>query len=88
MCFFQEFVVDFLFVFCKENVNRFIKYIGYGNVVGFLVLRGFMGNVQFQSSGDYFLDDEDFEIEEYVMDKLYIDLMIGEENFIGIFCLQ
>lgn len=88
MCFPQELVADFLFVLCKENVNRLIKYTGYGNAAGLLASRGLMGNVPPQSSGEYSSDDEDSETEEYAMDKSHIDPMIGEENLTGISCLQ
>lgn len=30
----KELVADFLFVLCKENVGRLIKYTGYGNAAG------------------------------------------------------
>lgn len=81
-------MADFLFVLCKENVNRLIKYTGYGNAAGLLASRGLMGNVQPQSSGDYSSDDEDSETEEYAMDKSQIDPMIGEENLTENSCLQ
>lgn len=73
----KELVADFLFVLCKENVNRLIKYTGYGNAAGLLASRGLMGGVQAQSSGDYSSDDDDSETEEYAMDKAQIDPMIG-----------
>lgn len=76
---FQELVADFLFVLCKENVNRLIKYTGYGNAAGLLASRGLMGGGQSQGNGgDYSSDDEDSETEEYAMDKSQIDPMIGE----------
>lgn len=31
-----------IFILCKENVNRFIKYTGFGNAAGFLANRGLM----------------------------------------------
>lgn len=80
--FHQELVADFLFVLCKENVNRLIKYTGYGNAAGLLASRGLMG-VQPQSIGDYSSDDDDSETEEYSMDKAQIDPMIGEFLYEG-----
>lgn len=82
----QELVADFLFVLCKENVNRLIKYTGYGNAAGLLASRGLMGSVQPQSNGDYSSDDEDSETEEYAMDKSHIDPMIGESSIIESSC--
>lgn len=77
--FYQELVADFLFVLCKENVNRLIKYTGYGNAAGLLASRGLMGAAQSQGNGgNYSSDDEDSETEEYAMDKSEIDPMIGE----------
>ena len=76
-------MADFLFVLCKENVNRLIKYTGYGNAAGLLASRGLMGGVQAQSSGDYSSDDDDSETEEYAMDKAQIDPMIGEFLYEG-----
>lgn len=75
-------MADFLFVLCKENVNRLIKYTGYGNAAGLLASRGLMG-VQPQSIGDYSSDDDDSETEEYSMDKAQIDPMIGEFLYEG-----
>ena len=75
----QELVADFLFVLCKENVNRLIKYTGYGNAAGLLASRGLMGGLQPQGNGgDFSSDEEDSETEEYAMDKSQIDPMIGE----------
>ena len=75
-------MADFLFVLCKENVNRLIKYTGYGNAAGLLASRGLMGSFQPQANGDYSSDDEDSETEEYAMDKSQIDPIIGEQRFI------
>ena len=77
--FFQELVADFLFVLCKENVDRLIKYTGYGNAAGLLASRGLMGGGQSQGNGgNYSSDDDDSETEEYAMDKAQIDPMIGK----------
>lgn len=72
----KELAADFLFVLCKENVNRLIKYTGYGNAAGLLASRGLMGGGQ--GNGDnYSSDDEDSDTEEYAIDKSQIDPMIG-----------
>ena len=79
--YYQELVADFLFVLCKENINRLIKYTGYGNAAGLLASRGLMGGGQPQGNGgDYSSDDEDSETEEYAMDKSQIDPMIGKHS--------
>jgi len=60
----KELVADFLFVLCKENVSRLIKYTGYGNAAGLLANRGLMlggmGN-----TGDYSSESEESDTEEY-----------------------
>ena len=35
---------EFLFVICKEDSNRLIKYTGYGNAAGLLLTHGLLGN--------------------------------------------
>jgi hypothetical protein len=54
---------DFLFVLCKENVGRFVKYTGYGNAAGLLAQRGML--CRSQDAGDYSSESEDSETEEY-----------------------
>ncbi|XP_068725216.1 synembryn-A-like [Montipora capricornis] len=73
----KELVADFVFVLCKENVNRLVKYTGYGNAAGLLASRGLMGASQLQGNGTYYSSDDDSETEEYAMDKAQIDPMIG-----------
>ena len=58
-------VAEFLFILCKENVGRLIKYTGYGNAAGLLAHRGLMmghpdGHVSAFSS-----DSENSDTEEY-----------------------
>ena len=64
----KELVADFLFVLCKENVSRLIKYTGYGNAAGLLANKGLMlggrGN-----SGDYSSESEESDTEEYMQYK-------------------
>lgn len=59
----KELAADFLFVLCKENVSRMVKYTGYGNCAGLLANRGLM--LGGQGQGDYSSDSEDSETEEY-----------------------
>lgn len=59
-------VAEFLFILCKENVRRLIKYTGYGNAAGLLAHRGLMMNpLANPTSGAYSSDSEDSETEEY-----------------------
>jgi len=59
-------VAEFLFVLCKENVRRLIKYTGYGNAAGLLAHRGLMMNSPLnRTAGGYSSDSEDSETEEY-----------------------
>lgn len=61
----KELTADFLFVLCKESVNRMIKYTGYGNCAGLLANRGLMLGGQSQGQGDYSSDSEESDTEEY-----------------------
>merc|ERR1712071_423129 len=55
-------VAEFLFVLCKENVRRLIKYTGYGNAAGLLAHRGLMMGSPPDSTSAY---SQDSETEEY-----------------------
>ncbi|XP_034717023.1 synembryn-A isoform X2 [Etheostoma cragini] len=58
---------DLIFVLCKENVSRFIKYTGYGNAAGLLATRGLLGGQGsriFTSDAQY-SSDSDSDTEEY-----------------------
>lgn len=48
---------DFLFVLCKENSQRLIRYAGYGNSAGFLASRGLMIPGMSNADGDYSSDE-------------------------------
>lgn len=39
----RDLVAELLFVLCKCNVSRMIKYTGYGNAAGLLARRGLLG---------------------------------------------
>lgn len=67
----KQLVADWLFVLCKENVGRLIKYTGYGNAAGLLANRGLMlGSRSGAASRDaYSSESEDSETEEYAMLK-------------------
>jgi Guanine nucleotide exchange factor synembryn len=64
----KELVADFLFVLCKENVGRLIKYTGYGNAAGLLANRGLMCG-RIGNAPEYSSDSEDSDTEEYLKFK-------------------
>ncbi|XP_035221849.1 synembryn-A-like isoform X2 [Stegodyphus dumicola] len=72
----KELVADFLFVLCKENVGRLIKYTGYGNAAGLLANRGLMlgGKV---NNTVYSSESEDSDTEEYLRFKDKINPVLG-----------
>lgn len=58
---------DFLFVLCKENTVRLIKYTGYGNSAGFLASRGMMvPGIPYAVDGEYSTDEDSGEEDEDV----------------------
>ena len=68
---------DFLFVLCKENTNRLIRYAGYGNSAGFLASRGLMiPGIQASAVGDYSTDEES----DSEFDHGDVDVVTGEGN--------
>lgn len=54
---------DFIFVLCKENVDRLVKYTGYGNAAGLLASRGLLAGGR--GSTAYSDSDSDSDTEEY-----------------------
>ncbi|GAB0098121.1 Synembryn [Sergentomyia squamirostris] len=60
----RDLVAEFLFVMCKENVGRMIKYTGYGNAAGMFANRGLLGGHGAPAEG-YSSDSEDSDTEEY-----------------------
>ncbi|XP_051523374.1 synembryn-A-like [Myxocyprinus asiaticus] len=69
-----------LFVLCKENVRRFVKYAGYGNAAGLLATRGLMGGQRSQntSSGTQYSTDSDSDTEEYRQIKNQVNPVTGQ----------
>ncbi|XP_053269193.1 synembryn-A [Pleuronectes platessa] len=70
---------DLLFVLCKENVRRFVKYTGYGNAAGLLATRGLLcgqGRRMSSSAGRY-SSDSDSDTEEYRQVKDRINPVTG-----------
>lgn len=39
----KSLAAEFMFILCKENTDRFIKYTGYGNAAGLLAEKGLLG---------------------------------------------
>lgn len=77
----RNLVESLLFVLCKENVIRMVKYTGYGNAAGFLAKRGALlgggGNSDLSSMAQYSSDSEDSDTEEYKKLKPQINIMTG-----------
>ncbi|XP_068610590.1 synembryn-A [Brachionichthys hirsutus] len=70
---------DLIFVLCKENVSRFVKYTGYGNAAGLLATRGLLGGQgsgASRSEGQY-SSDSDSDTEEYRQVKDRINPVTG-----------
>lgn len=70
---------DLIFVLCKENVRRFVKYTGYGNAAGLLATRGLLGGQCTPSSSvtAQFSSDSDSDTEEYRQLKDRINPVTG-----------
>ncbi|KAL6474946.1 hypothetical protein MHYP_G00159860 [Metynnis hypsauchen] len=71
---------DLLFVLCKENVSRFVKYTGYGNAAGLLATRGLLGGQRSKgspSSGTQYSSDSDSDTDEYRQVKGRINPVTG-----------
>ncbi|XP_072549140.1 chaperone Ric-8A [Salminus brasiliensis] len=67
---------ELLFVLCKENVGRFVKYTGYGNAAGLLAARGLLSG-RGPSSQPQYSSDSDSDTEEYRQAKDKINLVTG-----------
>uniref|UniRef100_H2MS96 Synembryn n=1 Tax=Oryzias latipes TaxID=8090 RepID=H2MS96_ORYLA len=76
----KDCAAELLFVLCKENVGRFVKYTGYGNAAGLLAARGLLngrrnsGDSQFASR---YSSDSDSDTEEYKEARAKINLVTG-----------
>ncbi|XP_020779997.2 synembryn-A [Boleophthalmus pectinirostris] len=68
---------DLIFVLCKENVRRFVKYTGYGNAAGLLATRGLLGGQNIQSISVQYSSDSDSDTEEYRQQKDRINPVTG-----------
>ncbi|KAK7099379.1 synembryn-A-like [Littorina saxatilis] len=61
----KDLVAHFLFILCKENVGRMVKYTGYGNCSGLLAQLGLLKMKEVYNKGDYSSDSEESDTEEY-----------------------
>ncbi|KAG7227817.1 hypothetical protein INR49_013611 [Caranx melampygus] len=70
---------DLIFVLCKENVRRFVKYTGYGNAAGLLATRGLLGGQGSRtlSSDTQYSSDSDSDTEEYRKARDHINPVTG-----------
>ncbi|XP_077406002.1 chaperone Ric-8A isoform X2 [Vanacampus margaritifer] len=70
---------DLIFVLCKENVRRFVKYTGYGNAAGLLATRGLLGGPTSRTScsDTPYSSDSDSDTEEYRQVKDRVNPVTG-----------
>ncbi|XP_078041347.1 ric8 guanine nucleotide exchange factor A [Augochlora pura] len=71
----RDLVAEFLFVLCKENVSRMVKYTGYGNAAGMFANKGLLFSKKVQA--DYSSESEDSETEEYLKHREQINPVTG-----------
>jgi hypothetical protein len=71
---------QFLFVLCKENIGRLIKYTGYGNSAGLIADIGFLKlslKKETEDLDNYSTDSESSDTEEYEKIKDYVNNVTG-----------
>lgn len=68
---------ELLFHLCNCNVNRLIKYTGFGNAAGLLALRGLLAGGSCQTDHDDSDDDTDSDTEEYRNAAPHINPVLG-----------
>ncbi|CAO1440688.1 unnamed protein product [Diamesa serratosioi] len=73
----SDLVAELLFVLCKENVGRMIKYTGYGNAAGLFAKRGLLGGRNSDKQTEYSSDSEDSDTDEYKELQHAINPVIG-----------
>ncbi|XP_020285190.1 synembryn [Pseudomyrmex gracilis] len=71
----RDLVAELLFVLCKENVSRMVKYTGYGNAAGMFANKGLLGRSQTETT--YSSESEDSDTEEYLKYKEQINPVTG-----------
>ncbi|XP_016988231.1 synembryn [Drosophila rhopaloa] len=72
----RDLAAELLFVLCKEDVGRMIKYTGYGNAAGLFANRGILDCRRVESA-DYSSDSEDSDTEEYKQQQQGINPVLG-----------
>ncbi|KAG7222022.1 hypothetical protein INR49_028186 [Caranx melampygus] len=76
----KDCAAELLFVLCKENVSRFVKYTGYGNAAGLLAARGLLNGRRNSGASLYasqYSSDSDSDTEEYREARAKINLVTG-----------
>lgn len=73
----KEVTAEFLFILCKKNVGRMIKYTGYGNAAGLFAQKGLLGGSKNYDTAGFSSEDEDSETEEYSEFKNHINPVLG-----------
>ncbi|XP_066248021.1 synembryn-A isoform X1 [Euwallacea similis] len=73
----RDLTAELLFVLCKGNVSRMIKYTGFGNSAGLLAQKGLLGGQKYEVEGDYSSDSENSETEEYSEQKHRVNPILG-----------
>lgn len=72
----RDLAAELLFVLCKEDVGRMIKYTGYGNAAGLFAKRGVLDCRRIEG-GDYSSDSEDSDTEEFKEQKESFNPVLG-----------
>ncbi|EDW06740.1 synembryn [Drosophila mojavensis] len=72
----RDLSAELLFVLCKEDVGRMIKYTGYGNAAGLFAKRGVLDCRRIEGT-DYSSDSEDSDTEEYKQQQQSFNPVLG-----------
>ncbi|XP_066591804.1 synembryn isoform X2 [Prorops nasuta] len=71
----RDLVAEFLFILCKENVNRMVKYTGYGNAAGMIANKGLLDRKIPKTA--YSSESDNSDTEEYQQYKEKINPVTG-----------
>ncbi|XP_062137812.1 synembryn [Drosophila sulfurigaster albostrigata] len=72
----RDLSAELLFVLCKEDVGRMIKYTGYGNAAGLFAKRGVLDCRRIETT-EYSSDSEDSDTEEYKQQQQSFNPVLG-----------
>ncbi|ALC49091.1 ric8a, partial [Drosophila busckii] len=72
----RDLAAELIFVLCKENVARMIKYTGYGNAAGLFAKRGLLDCRRVENT-DYSSDSENSDTEEYKQQQACVNPVLG-----------